>query len=243
MSTHDQVVNGMFIADTVFHFTLGEIRNSDLEGGDGSSTITLGILHNLGQCLSSLKMSSSKKTCLKNVFDIGKKPDKSGAIQVVEKIWMSDLVFKSEQDSKVHTMNWSFLLSDGGSMIWSVPFTDIHHNPEGNEPEVIGPLQIFPDDTERSKVFLGPLPMLADSFLVYSAQERCKIYCSSSISISDLHSFDSQNISIFGITDCMIGAPSFSPSLIAQLSKRSASKRVSYLLPSFYFAIHVVSKN
>ena len=128
-------------------------------------------------------------------------------------------------------------------MIWSVPFTDIHHDPEGNEPEVIGPLQIFPDDTERSKVFLGPLPMLADSFLVYSAQERRKIYRSSSISISDMHSFDSQNISIFGITDCMIGAPSFSPSLIAQLSKRSASKRVSYLLPSFYFAIHAVSKN
>ncbi len=230
---------GMFIAGAAFHFTLGG-KNSALQG-DGDSTVTLGILHNLGQSVSSLKVSSSKKTCLKNVFNLEKKSDKGGAMQVVEKVWISDTVLKAEHDSKIHAINWSFLLSDGNSIIWSVPFNGIHRDPEGNEPEVVGPLQIFPpdDDTERSKIFLGPLPMYCDSFLVYSAQERRKVHRNILRSIGD--SFDSQDISILGITDCIIGAPSFSPSLIAQLSKRSASRRVSFLLfiSISFLSIHV----
>lgn len=222
-----ETVSSVFFAGTAFHYNLLSITDAK---HDSDSIATIGILYNLGQSVASLGISSSGKTCLKNIFQLAKKSEKIEEIKVVEKIWLSDVSFKYSRNdtNKEYCMNWSFLISGGGNLIWSVPSDDTIDGPEDKDPVVIGPMQLFPDDDpEKSKVFLGSLPLASDRFLIYSAQERRKFH-RHNVALNDETS-NLEDTSIFGISDCVIGVPSFTPSLILQLSLRCTDNKVSNL--------------
>ena len=221
---------GVFFAGASFRFNLlAGIQNNI------GSIATIGILHNLGQSVASLDVSSSRETRLKSVFHLGGVAKKVDKIQVVEKIWISDIVEKPKRGHNdiEYTMNWSFLKSDGGNLIWSVPLDGAISGSEGYKPIVVGPIQLFPDDDpEMSKVFLGPLPLISERFLIYSAQHRRQF--NRNIPLSNSRLLESEQMSTYSLSDCIIGAPSFTPSLILQLSQRSIDRKVSIFLNSRY---------
>ena len=204
--------HGTFLAGANFFFD--HLSSDHNIQGDNDVIATIGVMHNLGQCLTSVEVSRSGEMELSNVVDFQSQSSTFKSIQVIEKLWLSELI----QSDKNHCNTISVVAGED-TYVWSVSSNGKFDDAHAKSPNVIGPIQLFPDDDpEKCKIFLGPLPAFVDQFLIYSTQDRRK--CQST---------ESGIISIFGLSDLIVGAPSFTPCLALYLTKLSIDSRVSFL--------------
>ena len=236
---------GLILVGAGFQFDLVSTDDGTVQNDD-DIIATLGILYNLGQSVASLEVSVTKKTFIQSVLNVEDASKMGSSIQVVEKTWESDIISrpsKCDKSTVDYFKNISFVVSSGGCFIWSVPLNMKGYEAYVKDPIVIGPVQLSPDDDlEKSKVFLGSMPSFSDQFLIYSSQERRKLQ--RKISSAHCQPLKAEEISIYGISDFIVGTPSFTPSLIQQLSKRSIDNRVgccmlllSRFLTKIYFRV------
>jgi hypothetical protein len=229
---HQSVVQsryGVFLAGASFQFDF--FNNGTSIQNDSHIIATLGILHNFGQTVTAVEVSSSHKSFVKSLFDLqveASSLNKPSSIKAVEKIWMSDIIETSlglEDAEKYFYINTTFAVSGGYIFVWSVALNiDLDKN-KHRDPVVIGPLQLFPDDDpEKSNIFIGSLPSFVDQFLLYSTQEYRK--CKRQIDFALFPSIISETISLYGVSDFVVGAPTLATSLLLALSKKSKFQMV-----------------
>lgn len=220
---------GVFLAGASFRFNF--FNHGQNIQSDSYIIATLGILHNFGQSATAVEVSSSQITFIKSLFElqVGASSNKLSCIKAVEKIWMSDIIetpLGVEDANKDYYINTSFAVSGGSIFVWSVALNKDLNGVEHSDPIIIGPLQLFPDDDpEKSNMFIGSLPSFVDQFLLYSTQEHRK--CKHQIDCSVIPSISSETISLYGVSDVVVGAPTKTSSLILELSQRSMVKTVS----------------
>ena len=221
-SIHD--ISGVFLVGAGFQYDFESPKGSDRH--NDKYVAILGVLHNNGQSLCSLCLGWNKKS-IKDVFCFRKMHGKSGVTQLVQKVWTSEVISRPGQR---HTMdffsNMAFSLNGGNTFVWSVPFNKTISEFEKSDPITFGPVHVLPDDNpEQSRIFLGSLPLVSDRFLVFSSQVRRKYR--RNIQSSNSQSAEPEEFSIYRMSDLIVGAPCFAPSLIFQLSKRSVNDVVS----------------
>ena len=206
----------IFLAGADFKYDLTSLKL--LKTRDTEITATIGVIHNLGRSVSSFTNPSLK---VNKVFDLNYASNNKPKIHWIEKLWLSDV--QTSKSSDEYLMDFSFLSSDGSNYVWSKLSNKNETITEERDSFVLGPLQLYPDDDpEKSKIFLGPLSSISDRFLVYAAQERRKIHLSQS------NQFDSKDLSVYCVSDCIIGVPTFTSSLVSQCTQRLKGNEVSF---------------
>ncbi len=221
--------NGVFLAGASFQFNI--FNHGQNIQSDSHIIATLGILHNFGQSATAVEVSSSQKTFIKSLFELQVRAscNKLSCIKAVERIWMSDIIETPsgvEDANKDYYINTAFAVSGGSIFVWSVALDIDLNSVEHNDPIIIGPLQLFPDDDpEKSNMFIGSLPLFVDQFLLYSTQEHRKF--KHQIDCVFIPSISSETISLYGVSDVVVGAPTKTSSLLLELSQRSTVKTVS----------------
>ncbi len=216
---------GLFLVGASFQFDLSPL--SPVKKRDTGAFATIGVFHNLARSISSFTISSKRETSLKKIFDLHCSSNHKAQNNWIEKMWLSDIL-PTSTNNHGFWMDFSFITSDGSSYVWSYLSNESDTTSEERDSFVLGPLQLFSDDDpEKSKILLGPLSSISDRFLAYAAQERRKIHLPKSN-----HQVGSKEISLFCVSDCMVGVPTFTSSLVSQFAQRIKGNEVSF--QSFY---------
>lgn len=205
---------GIFIAAANWKY---DLRVSSTSALNDKPIASIGVFHNLCRSLSSIAVYCSRENVFSSLFDVNRKTKNNW----IEKMWLSN-ISKSRRNGE-YWMDFSFMSSDGSNYVWSKLSNESEITTEERDSFVLGPLQLFPDDDpERTKILLGPLSSISDRFLTYVTQERRKIHLHNQTK-------QSEQPSIYCVSDCMIGAPTFTSGLLSQITQRLKGNEVSHV--------------
>ena len=212
-SSNVRNICGIFIAGANFKYDLRVLSNLTL---NDEPIASIGVFHNLCRSLSSIAVNCSRENVSNSLFDVNHKAKPNW----IEKMWLSD-VSKSRSNGE-YWMDFSFMSSDGSNFIWSKLSNESEITTEERDSFVLGPVQLFPDDDpERIKILLGPLSSISDRFLIYTTQERRKIHLYNQTK-------QSKPLNVYCVSDCIIGAPTFTSGLLSQITQRLKGNEVSH---------------
>jgi hypothetical protein len=230
-----------------FDFNLEEGKGMDKPNQshiDSTYITTLGLLYNLGGSLAAAAISSIGAIHFATVLHAESAvPEKTtNSIEFIEHFWVSGTIpFVENGENTVDGhIDWSSIQSDGACYIWSVPYVKSHADADPvrrvvapsvlKEIMIIGPVLILHHyNAEGSKIFLGSNPAICDRFLIYTEQRSQKLFRDTSLHRTEDRA--SRNINLYGITDCVVGAPSFTPTILSRLSHNAIASDVRNFRP------------